>query len=390
MIRKSHVTTSTVEHARFLSQEIGPRPPTSVAEARAAQYCFGVLEKSGLSPRIEPFTGLRSFGHIYIPPTFGLLASALLSARRRSPRLLSLCIGSLSLATIWGENSSRWRPLLKRMARGASQNIVAVIPAAKETRGRLVLTAHLDSSRSGWVFSPTQARSFRKNSIRTLWGGVAGIWSLLLPRSLRRLIAAISACITGTSLVFMLQRELFGEDVDGASDNASGVSVVLSAADALSKQRPEHTEVWLVLTGCEESDRVGMEAFLDRHAKALEGSWFLGVDSVAGRGSSLRWITRSGLLDDFRADYRLTHLAEEVASQHSVGASPGVWRTAGLDTDSAAARGFSTMSLMALTPEGTLPNWHWPTDTFDNLDTDELNGCADFTIALIRRFDQQS
>lgn len=385
------MTDSTVEHARFLSEEIGPRPPTSVGEARAAQYCFGVLERSGLSPRLEPFIGLRTFGHIYIPPTIGLLASALLAARRRSPRLLALALGSLSVATIWGENSSRWRPLMKRMARGASQNVVAVIPAAKETRGRLVLTAHLDSSRSGWVFSPNQAKGFRRNSIRALWGGVAGIWSLLLPRTLRRIVAAVSACITGTSLALMLQREFFGEDVDGASDNASGVSVVLSAADEFSHQRPEHTEVWVVLTGCEESDRVGMEAFLDRHAKPLEGAWFLGVDSVAGRGATLRWITRSGLLDEFRSDYRLTHLAEEVALQHpSLGASSGVWRTAGLDTDSAAARGFNTLSLMALTPEGTLPNWHWPTDTFKNLDTDGLNDCVDFTVALIRKFDQQS
>lgn len=391
MIRTDDLTSSTHDHAKFLSQEIGPRPPTSVGEARAAQYCFEVLERSGLSPRLEPFIGLKSFGHIYIPPTIGLLISALMETRRRSRKLLSLSIGSLSLATIWGENSSRWRPVLKRMARGASENVVAVIPATGETRSRLVLTAHLDSSRSGWIFSPAQAPNFRKNSIRALWGGVAGIWALLLPRRLRRLIAAMSASVTGISLLLMLQRELFGEDVAGACDNASGISVVLSAADALSHQRPDHTEVWVVLTGCEESDRVGMEAFLDRHFKAIEGAWFLGVDSVAGQGATLRWITRSGLLDEFRSDYRLTHLAEEVADQQPhLGASPGFWRTAGLDTDSAAARGFNAMSLMALTPEGTVPNWHWPTDTFENLDPDALKQTVDFTVALIRRFDQQA
>lgn len=385
------MNSSAVEHAQLLSEQIGPRPPTSLAEARAAQYCFSVLEQAGLSPRLEPFIGLKSFGRIYIPPTIGLLTSALLAARRRSPRLMSCAVGVLSVATIWGENSSRWRPLMKRVARGASQNVIAVIPSTGQTRARLVLTAHMDSSRSGWVFSPAQAIRFRKNSIRALWGGVAGIWSLLLPRTLRRLVAGASAFITGTSLALMLQREVFGKDVDGASDNASGVSVVLSVANALSEQRPVHTEIWVLLTGCEESDRVGMEAFLDRHSKVLEGARFLGVDSVAGRGANLRWITRSGLLDEFRSDYQLTRLAEETSGQHpEIGATGGVWRTAGLDTDSAAARGFKVMSLMALTPAGTLPNWHWPTDTFANLEVDRLGECVDFTIALIQRFDEQA
>lgn len=380
-----------LKHLHHLSVEIGPRPPTSTAEAQAAEYCRSILEEAGIPPRLEPFKGLPSFGHTYIPIALGAALGALTGTLRRRHPLIGGGLASASLAAFWGENTSRWRPVSTHLARGPSQNVVAALAPSGEPRRRLVLAAHVDSSRSGWMFHPRLAASFRQSVLTAAGAAAASLAAWGLPRPLRRLVSAGAAAVFLNNLALLVQREVYGDDVDGANDNASGAAVQLALAQALTAQPPRNTEVWFVFTGCEESDLIGMRSFIDRHASELEHAYFLGFDTVAGRGATLRWTTTSGMLEMVRADPYLVRLAEETAAAHpEIGAEPGIWRTAGLDTDVAAVGGFKAMSLMALTPEGTLPNWHWPTDTADNIDDEGLESCLKFALELVRRFDEES
>jgi hypothetical protein len=380
-----------LKHLYHLSVEIGPRPPTSTAEARGAEYCRGVLEGAGIPPRLEPFRGLPSFGHTYIPIALGAALGALTGTLRRRHALVGGALGGASLAAFWGESTSRWRPVSTQLARGPSQNVVGVLDPGGEPRRRLVLAAHVDSSRSGWMFHPRLAPSFRQGVLTAAGAGAASLAAWGLPRPLRRLVSAGATAVFLSNLALLVQREVYGGDVDGANDNASGTAVQLALAQALAADPPRNTEVWFVFTGCEESDLIGMRAFIDRHASELEDAYFLGFDTVAGTGATLKWTTASGMLEVVRADPYLIRLAEETAAAHpGLGAEPGIWRTAGLDTDVAAVRGFKALSLMALTPEGTLPNWHWTSDTADNIDEDTLENCFTFALELVRRFDDES
>lgn len=384
------MSSPAAKHAHHLSVEIGPRPPTEEAEARAAQYSASVFEGSGLATRIEPFQGLRSFGHIYIPLTAGMLASALTAARRKPHRLTGLALGAASLALLAGEQTKRNRPLTARIARRSSQNVVAVLPAAGHARQRLVLVAHIDSSRSGLAFHPKMAKDFRRNTLIGIGAGVATLAAPLLPRRLRRLLGTAASAVLANTLFALAHREIAGTDVAGANDNASGAGVLLALAETLALEPLVNTEVWFVATGCEESDLVGMSAFLDSHENELREATFLNFDTVAGMGTTLRWITESSILEALPADPNLVEIAEAVKAHHpEFEAEAGVWRAAGLDTDVAAVRGLKQMSLVALTPEGTLPNWHWPTDTYDNLDENAVERCYGFALEIIRRFDAQ-
>lgn len=379
---------SPAKHAHHLSVEIGARPPTSGAEAKAAAYAASVFESSGLEVRMEPFRGLGSFGHIYIPTTAGMLFSALAATRRKANRAAGALLGLASIAAFWGEQTSRWRPVTQRLARGPSQNVVGVLAAAGEAKRRLVIVAHLDTSRSGLAFHPKIAKDFRRNTLIGVGAGFAAIGAWLLPARLRRTVAGLSSLALANAVFTLVHREIKGIDVDGANDNASGAAVMLSLAEVLSQAPLENTEVWFVATGCEESDLVGMSAFMDRHEHELADAWFLGIDTVAGPGTTVRWVVESSILEPLRADDRLIKVAEEVAEAHpEFEAEPGAWRTAGLDTDVAAVRGLRAMSLVAQTPEGTLPNWHWPTDTYDNLDEAVLERCYGFALQLVRKFD---
>ena len=82
-----------LKHVQYLAKDIGPRPPTSSAEAKGAEYCARVLEEAGLEVKVEPFEGLGSFGHIYIPITGALFLNALLGLRRKAHRFFGLLLG---------------------------------------------------------------------------------------------------------------------------------------------------------------------------------------------------------------------------------------------------------------------------------------------------------
>ena len=379
------------KHVQHLCAEIGPRPPTSSAEALAANYCVSVLKDAGLEPRIEPFKGLRSFGSTYIPISATLLLSSLKGARKHPFKPLGFGLSFSALACYWGENTSRWRPVTEKLSHGASQNVVAVLPPSKEPLARLVLTTHLDSSRSGLAFDPKQVKGFRRNILVASAAAAASTIAWLLPRPLRRLISLACSAVFATSLAVLAQREVAGTDVEGANDNASGVGVLLAIAESLAAAPLENTEVWFVFTGCEESGLIGMNAFLDRHSNNLEDAWFIGLDSVGGRDTQTIWVRESSILEPLQADLTLTRLCEEVSKeQPGIRAREGDWRTAGLDTDAAAVRGHRVLSIMALTDDELLPNWHWPTDVYDELDEDALRRCFDFAIGVVRRFDEQA
>ena len=381
-----------LKHLHHLAVEIGPRGPTTAAEAQASDYAQSVLEASGSQTTVEPFDGVPSFGNIYIPTTAAMLAGALIATRKRPLKTLGVTTGALGLASFWGENTTKWRAVLERIPKTPSQNVVGVIKPKGEPRRRLVVVAHIDSSRSGLMFHPKLTNDFRRSAFVGIGAAAASLASYLLPRKLRRSVATAASAVIAANLGMLIQREVYGRDVHGANDNASGASIVLSLAEHLASEPLTNTEVWCVLTGCEESDLVGMSAFVDRHQNELADAYFLNLDTVAGAGSNIRWIVTSSLLDsNLRADGYLVKLAEQVSLDHpGLEAEPGTWHHAGLDGDVAAVRGMRAMSLVAQTPQGTLPNWHWPTDTYENIDEAVLQRSFNFTRELVTRFDSQS
>ena len=63
------------------------------------------------------------------------------------------------------------------------------------------------------------------------------------------------------SLAMLAERELRGEDVPGASDNASGAAVAAQLAAECAAAPLAHTQVDLLITSCEESGLLGAQAY---------------------------------------------------------------------------------------------------------------------------------
>jgi hypothetical protein len=367
----------------LLADEIGPRRPAGSGEREAAERVRDRLRNGGLEVKLEPFRGLSTFAEPFGAINALALAPALLP--RRFARMRSLLAVSAAAALVV-EGGLRRTPVADAMARGDSQNLVATIEPAAEPERTLCLVCHLDTSRSGLLFHPALAPHLQRWLAAQSLAGVLQGAEPVLARSGwgRRLLAACRAFLfMGAGL--LAERELRGEDVPGANDNASGVAVVAEMGLELAADPPEHTRVVILMSGCEESGLVGAQSFL--RSRDTSDWLFLNVDTVA-RGV-LHYLPSEGLVQKWDADPGLASVAEAVAAEHP---EIGLRRAdvpIGLtyDVTPVLAAGGRAITLIAAQEDGVIPDYHLPSDTIANLDPDALERAHTATREMVAAID---
>ncbi|MHB8508723.1 MAG: M28 family metallopeptidase [Candidatus Dormibacteria bacterium] len=376
--------TDPLEHIRRLAKENGPRPACSQAEWQAAEYIAGRLTAMGYVVRQEKFRSVRSFSHvyglIYAAALFGFLASAYLKPD------LGFLVGGIALVAFMGENTTALRLASTLIPKGRSQNVIGRLVPTDLPRRRLVIAAHYDTTRSGLMFHPSLVKSFRLQFLVTfvclLVLPALALASALAHDHVYFLSSIPFAAVLLCALALLIHRELFFKHVPGANDNASGVAVALSLAEALAQDAPGDTEVLVVATGCEEVGMVGMEAFLKAHRDELSRAWIVNVDNV-GAGN-VHYVTSEGMLIRHRGGKELVAMAEKVAALPGLNVTPTQFHVASTDAEPALLRGLDAMTVIAL--RGGVPvNYHWATDTFEGIDQDSVDTAYRFIEALVRR-----
>ena len=347
----------------LLAGEVGPRRPTSRAERVAAELMREQLAAAGLAAAIEPFRGYPSFAAPF-GVTYALALLPALLPRRRS--LARAAVSGTGAAALVGEGSLVHTPLSAILARRPSQNVVATVEPREAAVRTLCLVCHLDSSRSGLLFHPRTVRHVNT------WIALQAIACLALPaeplltrRREGRALVALSRALAAVGAALLVERELRGEDVAGANDNASGSAVAAQLAAECAADPLESTRVVLLMTGCEESGLLGAQAFL--RGRDTSGWLFLNFDSIGGP-ATLRYMRREGLMLKWDADPALVAIAERVAGDRPELELRAAEGPIGLtyDVTPVLARGGRGLSLVA--GNGTIPNYHWPTDTVENVD----------------------
>ena len=367
-----------------LSTGIGPRRPCSPAEREAAELLRADLASAGAQSRLEEFRSLATFG---LPQTAVLGAAVFAGAL---PPHWGLLRGSVAAkAAVFGAldaKFSRWGPT-RLLADKTSTNLVAEIPAAGKEERTLCLVGHLDSSRSGLMFHPAVTPHLGRivgavGGALALQGGegVLGRWSLG-----RRLVAASRLLILAV-LFLVLERELRGEDVPGANDNASGAAAAVSLGCELAAAPLESTRVVVLVTGSEESGVVGMQSFLEAHDTA--GWLFINFDGVGGKAPLRFLLKEGGPMSSWPSDPGLVALAEQLAERRPELGLAGSMRSSGLPYDATPvlARGGRAISLTAIGER--IPDYHQPTDTFDRIDPRTLADALEVGRELIRAVDR--
>src|SRR3954469_19468854 len=146
LLRCGHM--AAIDLIRALSAEIGPRRPCSEAEKHAAELLERWLGERGVEAWRESFAGYATFGLPYGLIMGVALVGGLLQ-RREGPLGGLLAAGSLAVATLEGD--LRLTPLSRLLARRASVNVLARVPASGECRQTVCLCGHLDTTRSGLI-----------------------------------------------------------------------------------------------------------------------------------------------------------------------------------------------------------------------------------------------
>lgn len=368
---------------RLLSEEVGPRRPTSDAEVRAASAMHDELARAGVEASIEPFRGYSSFAW----PFGVVLATALAPAAL--PRSWKRLRGALSVAAgamLVTEGGLVHNPLSKLLARRGSQNVVATIkPAGTPTR-TLCLCCHLDTSRSGLMFRPGVVEHL--NAIISTQSAavlVQGAEPVLARRRPGRALLAASRVTVLAGLALLVEREVRGVDVPGASDNASGAAIAAQLAAECAADPPASTRVVLLMTGGEEAGTLGAQAFL--RSRDTAGWSFVNFDNLGGP-ATLRFLRREGVLVKWDADARLVAVADRLHDRRpDLGLEP-TDSPAGLTYDSSPvlARGGRALTFSA--QDRTIPNLHLPTDTYGNVDPDVIGRALEVGREMIAAIDR--
>jgi hypothetical protein len=352
-----------------LADGIGPRRPTSPAEAAAAEAIAEAMRSQGIAARLEAFPSYATFGYPVGAIVVLALAPALIPRRRRALRAL---IGASSAGLAAAEGGLRTMPVTDLLTRWESRNVVATIEPHGQAVRTLCLMAHSDTSRSGLLFHPALGPYLQPLfTLPALAIFALGLAPLAEDHRAGRVIARGLRGGLACTLALLAERELRGVDVPGANDNASGAATVVQIASEVAGSPLESTRLVVLVTGSEEAGLLGARAFLDAHDTQ---DWlFLNFDGV-GAPATLRYLPREGIGRTWPADAALIVLAERVrAERPELGLEP-LDAPTGLTYDATAvlARGGRALTLVA-GDGGRIPNYHRPTDTVENIDRDRLD-----------------
>lgn len=376
-----------------LATRIGPRPPGSPYERRAAGYVIERLQQMGVASTLLPVRVPRGFNLVYAT-LFVVAALSVPLALVSEVLALVVSLAALVLAAL----EVTGRAALSRLAATrSSHNVLGLIaprrrlPAGeREQPRRVVITAHLDTARSGWLSQQPIVSQLRLLTVATAAAmvllPVLHAAALITPSRIPWYASLVPLVVLLGATVLLMQRELRGVPVAGANDDASGVAALLGIAGALRRNPPRELEVWLLFTAGAEAGGAGMRHFLHENRFDPDRTSFISLDSV-GAGN-VRFTRGEGLLLLRRSSPMLLRIAGEVAREHPEwGLRPQAHRLPATDQAVVLIHGYSAIGLFAADDQGLIPNWHQTSDTPERVDIRTVGRAVDVALAMIRHLD---
>jgi hypothetical protein len=364
------------------------RPSASAGERRAAEWIAAELDAAGCrDARVEEE---RAHGGYWWP--LGLLNAGAALAARLGGRRAAALVGGVAAAAIYDDVGGGWLWFRRRTLPHRSTFNALAEAGDPEASRTIVFVAHHDAAHSGLVFHPALPRIAMRSmpalhekaeqSVPILYGVFLGplllaLWGLLGRRPLRAagmlfsLGASAAMANIGSSRV-----------VPGANDNLSAVAVLVALAHALRERPVEGVRVVLLSTGSEESFMEGMQAFGRRHFAGLprETTEFVCIECVGS--PELCVVEAEGML---RMRYYTGETRERLARaglDACVELTRGLRTVAATDALIALRAGYPTCTLGGVDEAKFPAQYHWPTDTPDNLNWTSVEGalavCEEF------------
>jgi hypothetical protein len=357
------------------------------AERRAAAHLADRLEALGREAEREPVDVWPAFHLTHAVHVLLAIAASVVSV---SSPATGTALAFVAVVSTFGDATGIFYIVRRLTGRRASQNVVS--PERTGKPGTLVLTAHYDAGRTGYLFRPSMRR-VRVGGMRVLLSSmlvVLGCCALRLLGVDGTVVSVVQFVPTALLIVALplLVDLALTRVVPGANDNASGVATVLRLAEA-HRGRLEHFDLLVLLTCAQEAFALGMRGWLKRHRRELDRTRtvVVNVDEV-GRGG-VRYTTREGLLMPVKSHVQLVRLCEEVAEDSADEVRP-IKNRAASDGYAARSAGFAAITITCRDALGQVPGHHRLTDTPNRVDQEALERAFGFCSELIERLDAET
>jgi hypothetical protein len=379
------------------------RGPGTDAERRAANMLAARLRSVGRRAEIEPFFTHPEYAVVHLIHAAIGVAGSIVAAVQPAIGFTLVFIAAIST---YLDLNTRLYLVRSLLFRRVSQNVVS--PGDRpEAPARLILMAHYDAARTGYIFSKASNR-VRKLPERTrlalgpfrlfFWLGLAPLLPILGARMAgldATWLNALQAIPTIVLIVagFLLIDIALSGIVPGAYDNASGVAAVLSTAEELAGKPPAHLDVWIVLAGSEESFCEGSRAFVRARRKELDrdSTYFVNVDSVSE--GQVAYEISQGPVISLPHDAQLIELCEVLSESGAAGpdGARAIRHPLLDDAMPARIRRMRAITLRTTDEDGNLaPIYHTHDDIPKRVDPEALTRATDFLVDLTRLIDRDA
>jgi hypothetical protein len=376
------------------------RGPGTDAERRAANLLAGRLRTEGRRAEIEPFFCHPQYALVHLVHAAIGIAGSLLATVQPA---VGFALVLFAAASTYLDLNTRLYLIRSLFFHRLSQNVVS--PGNRpDAPARLVLMAHYDAARTGYVFSRNAKRT-RRPSQRTrlalgpfrifFWLGLAPLLPIIGARMAgfdATWLNALQAVPTIVLIIacFLLIDIALSQIVPGAYDNASGVAAVLSAGEELAAEAPQNLDVWIVLTGAEESLCEGSRSFFRSRRKELDrdSTYVINVDSVSA--GEVAYEISQGAVISIPHDPHLVELAEALGGAVEGGARP-IRHAVVDDALPPRIRRVPAITVRTTDENGNLAPWyHTEQDTPDRVDPASLQRAVGFIVALAHLIDRET
>jgi hypothetical protein len=368
------------------------RPSASAGEREAAEWIARRLRELGADARIEEeLVHGGYYAPMGLPAAVAALAGVAVLRGRRSAGAVAAAAGIAQSQDLQG-GPTRW--LRSSLPQRPTWNVVGELGSPQAPR-TLVVFAHHDAARTSFIFDQTLPRIIAErmpwvHDVLDRWpplmGAVVAGPALVALGALlgkRKVTAAgTAAAAFSAGLMAHMARQPV---VPGANDNLTGVAVLLEVARRLEGRAPDGLRLLLLSTGSEESNQDGMLAFARRHFGALDPgrTTFLCLDTVGS--PELVLIEGEGFLRMRDYDASLKDLIQGVAQDAGVHVRRGLRFTFATDALVPLRRGYRVAGLGSVNAWLVPSNYHWPTDTPENVDFGSVAGAVEVVLGVAGR-----
>jgi hypothetical protein len=375
------------------------RPSASEGERQAAEWLAGELRDAGAREVVieaEPEANGTFWVSLGLLAGAGALAGLAAMRGGRLARAAAAVTGAAASALAADEMPPGRRRFRRLLPKRTAHHVLAELGPTDAER-TIVLMSHHDAAHSAFFFDPAITEAIAERAPWVFEGNDTSpplMWPVVGGPAVVAAGAALgSRALTGLGTFLSAGTAAFMADigsraaVPGANDNGTGCMALVALARALAADPTTSTRV-LFLSTSEEALCEGMGLFMERHADELppESTFFLCLDTI---GSPMLTVLRGeGMLS--MTDYPAESLALIDAEAERLGIElvPNLRLRNATDGVFPLNAGYQCVSVCSINELKNPSNYHWPTDTPENVDYDTLADGIRLAEGVVRRLDR--